>query len=142
MTSLSFAKQIVNVPVSGAHRPGREGRPSWTRASADSGADRSHSRSSNHASGAFGTNRQEACGCPGVRDFGKGCPVAKLLLQHEIISREGRFQGVFLGRLRNRRSVFLLLVFSSRKKGELKAGTERRPRAPTERRTCEPRRTR
>ena len=106
--SVRIVKQIINVPVSGAHRPGREGRPSWARASADSAAHRSRARSSNHAPEALSARiAEKRVDAPVFQILEKVAPVAKLLLQHEIISREGRFQGAcFFGRLRNRRSVF------------------------------------
>ena len=42
---------------------------------------------------AFGTNRREACGCPVFQILENVAPEAKLLLQHEFISRQGLFQG-------------------------------------------------
>ena len=58
------------------------------------GAVRSRARSSNHASGALSARiveKREVA--PVFQILEKVAPVAKLLLQHEIISREGRFQG-------------------------------------------------
>ena len=42
---------------------------------------------------AFGTNRREACGCPVFQILENVAPEAKLLLQHEFISRHGLFEG-------------------------------------------------
>ena len=203
---LSLSSLSLSSVPPGAHRPGREGHPSWARASADSGADRSRAFSSNHALGALSARIAEKCVDAQCSRFWKTLPkrrssffntnssLAKVVCKERVFGKTAE-QAVRVpvplvfsshkkpahlsSRPSNEFTIFDIISAHRAKKknmqrenfgpdsvkqsceletdagsrrfcqaslaeatkGELKAGTQRRPRAATERRICEPRRT-